>query len=358
MLRSTEVNPEPRTERAIQNLQEAGYRVELLFWNRTNRESKSIDKSVERIAYHKKTAYGAGWRNLKSQLGWQIWIAKKLFSEPKCLIYACDADTGLIATITCIFRKHVLVYDQFDQISSRFHSQWFNFIGSKVDKFISNRAKLTIVASQNRLFETKSKILVHSNNPAGRLQTKKSRHSGELFISYCGVLQPDRGLMELISAANSLEKVQITIAGFGLIEDQLKELKSNSLRFLGRINLTEVMDEYNRADVVYAMYDPSKINNKNTASSKLFESAIACTPCIVSEGTALADIVRLFDIGWVVKYGDVAELETLLGKLQSTEGPLISNFDEKRRNFLATVRSESEHSEVVSCLRELKVDIK
>ncbi len=357
VLRSTEVDPEPRTERVIRDLQEAGFTVELIFWNRTKRKIESQNESFTRVSYNKVAEYGLGWRNLGAQLAWQLWLSRKIFKEPNCLIYACDADTALIAAICRSPKKHTLIYDQFDQISSRFRSRFFQKVSNVIDMYISNRAELTVVAAVNRIFKTKSTILVVSNNPNLPLQPVKPRNLRKLEISYCGVLQEDRGLLEIIETVNSLSDIRLTLAGFGPLQKAIESKVSQSVNFLGRIEPTEVIKEYVKADVSYVAYDPRKANNSNTASSKIYESAIACTPCIVTEGTSLANIVKQFDIGWVIGYGDVVALRALLQELLNSKGPLIPNFDEKRKKFLKLHSSDKQHVELVAYLKKLKAEI-
>ena len=354
VLRSTEVDPDPRTERVIYDLQKAGFYVELIFWNRTNRHIPKNNEPFSRIAYNKMAPYGLGWKNLKAQIAWQFWLFRKIISEPNCLIYACDADTALTSAVFHRFRNHTMVYDQFDQISSRFNSKFMQKLSDLIDLYISARAELTVVAGEARKFKTKSIILVVSNNPDLPLSPIKIKSPGELKISYCGVLQDDRGLLELIDAINSIDNVSLAIAGFGPLQEAIESRISSSVKFLGRLSPSEVIKEYERADVTYVAYDPNKANNRKAASSKLYESAISCTPCIVSEGTNLANISREFDIGWPVTYGDREELRSLLQKLMKSDMPLISDFDEKRREFLKSHSSAHQHLSLVRYLTKLK----
>ena len=357
VLRSTEVDPDPRTERAINDLRKAGFVVELLYWNRTKRNIVGKNESFSRKAFTKSTPYGLGLKNLKAQIAWQFWLLGKLLKESNCLVYACDADTALVSAVFHRLRNHILVYDQFDQISSRFTSKLSEKLSHLIDLFISRRAKLIVVAGEDRLFKSESTILVVSNNPDLPLSPSKRSAQSVLEISYCGVLQEDRGLFEIIDAVNSVDGVRLTIAGFGPLQEEIESRQSNSVKFLGRLSSSETIKEYERVDIAYAAYDPTKKNNRYAASSKLYESAISCTPCIVSEGTNLAKIVRQFGVGWTVSYGDRDELRVLLKKLVDSDKPLIVNFDEKRRQLLKSHSPTHQHLELVRNLAKLKEDL-
>jgi glycosyltransferase involved in cell wall biosynthesis len=357
VLRSTEVDPDPRAERAIIDLQKAGFCVELLYWNRTRRNIVGKNESFSRKAYTKSTPYGLGLKNLKAQITWQFWVLGKLLKESNCLVYACDADTALVSAVFHRLRNHILVYDQFDQISSRFTSSLIEKLSDLIDRFISKKAKLIVVAGEDRLFKSKSDILVVSNNPDLPLSPSKRSDRGVLKISYCGVLQEDRGLFEIIDAVHSVDGVRLNIAGYGPLQGEIESRQSNSVKFLGRLSSSEVIKEFERADISYAVYDPNKTNNRYAASSKLYESAISCTPCIVSDGTNLANIVRQFDVGWPVAYGDRDGLRALLKKLVDSDKPLILDFDEKRRQLLKSHSPTHQHLELVKSLAKLKEDL-
>ncbi len=357
VLRSTEVDPEPRTERAIQDLQDAGFSVELLFWNRTGRKIDSEVDAFKRSSFNRTADYGRGLRNLSAQIAWQMWLSRRILKESNCLLYACDADTALVSALLRSYGRNKLVYDQFDQISSRFNSKILGKISVMVDVFIAARADLVIVASVQRMFKSRNKILVVSNNPDIPIVPETQRNRQEIHIAYCGVLQEDRGLMELIDVVNSLKNVRLSVAGFGPLQKEIKSKVSPSVNFLGRISKEEVILEYGRADISYVAYDPRKTNNIQTASSKIYESAIACTPSIVSEGTHLAAIVKQFGIGWVIKYGDFNELHELLTKLSDSIQPLIPDFDQKRRFFLKTFDSRQEHNNLIETLRILRTEL-
>jgi glycosyltransferase involved in cell wall biosynthesis len=354
VLRSTEVDPDPRAERAIRDLQKAGFRVELLFWNRTNRKISTNNEPFFRVSYNNLAPYGLGWKNLSAQVGWQFWLFRKIMSQSDCLIYACDADTALISSAFHRLRNHILVYDQFDQISSRFESRLMQKFSDLIDLYISARAEITVVAGEDRKFKTKSRLLVVSNNPDLPLSPTKLKTPGELKIAYCGVLQADRGLLELIDVINSVDNVRLTIAGFGPLQGTIEARVSSSVKFLGRLSPSEVIKEYERADVSYVAYDPTRANNRKAASSKLYESAISCTPCIVSKGTNLANVVEQFDVGWSLTYGNKEELRVLFQKLMISDQSLIVDFDEKRREFLKSHGSAHQHSNLVKYLTKLK----
>ena len=71
---------------------------------------------------------------------------------------------------------------------------------------------------------------------------------------------------------------------------------------------------------------------------------MAGTPCIVAQGTVLADHVREFDLGWALEYGNVDALNSLLESLVSSKEFLLDSFDINRKRFLDKMEYSNEES--------------
>jgi hypothetical protein len=200
VIRSTDVAPEPRTEQAIKALESLGFEVTLLNWRRSGEKVEEKRETFKRISFTRSSNYGDGIRNLGGQIIWQIWIARNILAGGYGLVYACDADTALTAAILRKIKSYKLIYDQFDPIYSRFHNKFLILIGSKLEKFLFRMCSLTVVASKSRKIRGLGHQIVVSNNFNKDLRPLKRRNSNKLELAYFGVLQPDRGLLELIKS--------------------------------------------------------------------------------------------------------------------------------------------------------------
>lgn len=353
ILRSTDIYPEPRVERAIKDLKEADYDVKKFYWKRTKSTSYELNEPNNKNFLNFPAPYGAGLRNIFGQFIWQIWLLIKIITTEYDLLYACDADTALIASLTKKFKKFKLVYDQFDQISSRFKTRIIDSFSNSIDSFISKHSDLVIIASKDREFATKTNILLVSNNPEIKPLNVKPNKNLILKIAYCGVLQNDRGLEELINVASKSPEIEITIAGFGPLEKFIREKANGNIKFVGRIDFEQVFDLYSQSDVAYAVYDPDKSNNKNSASSKLFEALISGVPCIVAKDSNLEPLIRKYQIGWSIEYGNSGDLLSLVDTLKMKNEQLIPNFEANRDNFIRDFDSKKQHTNLVRYLSEL-----
>jgi glycosyltransferase involved in cell wall biosynthesis len=344
IIRSTDVDPEPRTEQAIKVLESLGFEVTLLNWRRSEKKVEETRETFKRISFTRSANYGDGIRNLGGQIIWQTWIARNILAGGYGLVYACDADTALTAAILRKIKSYKLIYDQFDPISSRFHNKFLILIGSQIEKILFRMCNLTVVASKSRKLRGLGHQIVVSNNFNNDLRPLKRRNSNKLEIAYFGVLQPDRGLLELIESLEYVPRANLTVAGFGNLSDELKSISSKQIRYLGKLDYQKGLEIIASSDVSYVMYNPSFEHNRNTASGKFLDSIIAGTPCIVAQGTVLADHVREFNLGWVLEFGNVDALSSLLEILVSCKEFLLDSFDINRKRFMNYMEYSNEES--------------
>jgi len=81
--------------------------------------------------------------------------------------------------------------------------------------------------------------------------------------------------------------------------------KHARMTYLGPIMYDIVIEKTLQADLLFALYDPRVPNNRYASPNKLFEAMMCGKPILVSDGTAMADIVKEEECGLVVPYGDV-----------------------------------------------------
>jgi glycosyltransferase involved in cell wall biosynthesis len=351
VLRSTDVDPEPRTEQAINSLKKMGFDVTLLNWQRSDKPLYGLRKEFKRVSFVKPATYGNGIGNFVGQATWQFWVAKKLLSNNYDLVYACDADTALIAVLLKKLKNYKLIYDQFDPISSRYRNKILRFWGNQIESLLFRTCHLSVVPSELRMVSGLNNQVIVSNNFNKTLRKPKERGSDSLKIAYFGILQPDRGLIELLKCLETDLKIELTIAGFGIISRDLENVKSSKFRFLGKLDYEKGLELIADSDISYVMYNPKFEHNRKTASGKFLDSIIAGTPCIVAAGTALATFTSEFNLGWSVEYGNVDALYELLDELTSTRELPLANFENNQKLFLDKLQLSNEENSLITSIQ-------
>ena len=263
---------------------------------------RELDKFRSRV-YLKKSRYGGGCRSIIDHLGFTYFILKQLWSLQPSIVVSCDMDTLLPALIYCRVRKCLLIFDQFDPISSRFGSTKFSKLLMFAEMTFCTFANVCISASLSRIPRICRRRWIEMPNvfePTVPIVSKKENQ-----ILYAGVLQHDRNLKVFLEASSFFPEITFKIAGFGPLESEIQkfcENRSNCI-FLGQISHTEVMSETGKSKAIWAFYDPCISNNRRTASNKLSEACLVNTPIITNFGTDLGDIIEANDLGIACEYG-------------------------------------------------------
>ena len=333
--RSNPVAPDPRVEKHVQTLLEAGYRVTVVGWDR----SASLAKRETREGYeiHRipvAANYGAGMGNLFKLLAWQIRLLAWLFTHRRDFdgIHACDFDTVLPGMAVRLAFGKKLVYDIFDFYPDHLRNvpRWVKNFIRQVDYRIINRADAVILVDDFRREQIKGtfpkRLAILYNSPADtRCPSGDFEPSppGRLRLAYIGLFQRERSLLEMLSILERHTEWSLEMAGFGGDEQEIyaagRELPN--VHWHGTIPYTRALEISSQADVLFAIYDPAIPNHRYSSPNKLFEAMMLGKPILVARDTNMDRIISKNDCGIVVTYGQLAELEDALRQL--AENPAL-----------------------------------
>ncbi|MDX1463930.1 MAG: glycosyltransferase family 4 protein, partial [Marinirhabdus sp.] len=326
MCRSNPVAPDPRVEKEARALIEAGYSVQVIAWDRTAKlESQAY---VNGIIIHRlaiKAKFGQGLGNLPALLRWQWGLTKWLVHNRNeyDTLQACDFDTILPGLLIKVFWRKPLVYDIFDFYADHLRRtpSWIKSIIRWLDFFAINHADAVILVDESRREQikgTKPKRLdVIYNSPEDfPLKTRSFEASpqGGLRLTYVGLLQHERGLIEVLNTIKKHLDWTLEFAGFGGDEETITSLCKTmpNVNWHGRISYDKALELTRQADVLFATYDPAIPNHKYSSPNKLFEAMMLGKPIIVARETNMDMLVTKYDCGIIVEYGNEAELEEAL----------------------------------------------
>jgi len=329
--RSNPIAPDPRVEKEARSLANAGYQVRILGWDRTGRlpHKEEVEGfTIQRLSI--KASFGKGMMNLPQLLRWQFGLGMWLVRHHKefDVIHACDFDTLIPASICKILWGKKVVYDIFDFYADHLRSTP-NFIKSmikSVDLKMIDQVDAVILADevrQQQIAKTHpKKIVIIYNSPLdvlpslNALQTTRRHH--DLEIAYIGLLQVERGLLELLEVLKNHPEWTLLLAGFGGDEKRILEAAESlsNVFWFGRVSYERALQLSYDADVLIATYDPAIPNHRFSSPNKLFEAMMLGKPIIVAQGTNMDSIVEQLDCGVVVEYGDVRALEETLERMQ------------------------------------------
>ncbi len=329
IVRSNPIAPDPRVEKIAAALSRGGYSVSVLGWDRTgalpHREERQ-EYTVERLAI--KAEYGRGMGNLPQLLRWQAGLIGWLLRHRLAFdfIHACDFDT-ILPALLCrgLFGKKV-IYDIFDFYADHLRNTppLVKKVIRAVDYGAINRADGVILVDESRRQQIAGsrprRLEVIYNSPEDwRSQPLPGKVDDEvsLRVAYVGLLQVERGLLEMIEVFRRHPDWHLDLAGFGGDEQKIYAQTAGmaNIAWHGRIPYQQALALSQAADVLFATYDPAIPNHRYSSPNKLFEAMMLGKPVIVSSQTNIDAIVLKEECGLVVPYGNIDQLDASLSVL-------------------------------------------
>jgi glycosyltransferase involved in cell wall biosynthesis len=143
--------------------------------------------------------------------------------------------------------------------------------------------------------------------------------TGDLRMAYIGLLQVERGLLQVLTVLRNHPEWHLDLAGFGGDEAIILNASANlpNVNWHGRVSYQQALQLSAAADVLFATYDPAIPNHKYSSPNKIFEAMMLGKPIIVAEGTNMDRMIADADCGYIVPYGDIPSLEKALQSLAS-----------------------------------------
>lgn len=345
-LRSNPIDPDPRVEKQARTLARAGWRVLAVGWDRSKQlpPEQNMDMfTVYRIG--PKAVFGTGFRNLSRLILWELDLLKWLWRNRNRYthIHAADLDTLLPALALKFLSGKRVVYDIFDFFSeSRKGPELFKRLARFIELRAIGLADATILVDESRVAQIRGskpkRLEFILNSPEDcEITTNSNRELAKSFaqlrIVFVGFLQDQRWLFEMLDLVEKHPSWHFDLAGFGDLEIALETRVKNipNAHFHGRISHSAAMELSARADVLFAIYDPSLPNHKYSSANKLFEAMMLGKPILVARGTGMDQIVDKYDLGFVVDYKSSQEVEDRLQQIALWD-------TETRRTFSARVR--------------------
>jgi len=326
--RSNPIAPDPRVEKEAQSLCKGGYSVQIIGWDRSAVLPKQENMGwavINRLTIQ--AGYARGMMNLFPLLHWQIGLLAYLLrhSEEFDILHACDFDTILPALVCKRLRNKRLIYDIFDFYSDHLRAtpKMVKRLIRAVDIWAIGQADGLILVDDQRSRQIagahpKSLAVVY-NSPqdAEPEMGSAGEEETQIRMAYIGLLQLERGLLDVLEVLSRHPDWKLDLAGFGGDEAQILA-RAEGLRNVswhGRVPYSKALALSARANVLIGLYDPNIPNHRFASPNKIFEAMMLGKPIIVARNTNMDRIIAESGAGIVVDYGDVDGLESALIRL-------------------------------------------
>lgn len=261
-----------------------------------------------------------GMRRRLSFFKWLFFCFHHLSKLKPIAIHAVDLDGVMIALIYKLFHpKTVIVSDINDVTADRYVFkekstirklllQWERFLNLKTNAII---VPVPLVIKQLdidvNVFKGKVITVYNSQNLSSSRNVVKINLKDKIIrLIYVGMLHRNiRGLEMLINAAEQLDFIRLSIAGFGPDEQYFYQQKHlQNVNIFPRIEYKKIPKLLANHDMVVSLLDPSFQNYKYGLSSKIFDAFACAKPVITTEGTPSGDLVDKTGWGISIRYNE------------------------------------------------------
>lgn len=257
---------------------------------------------------------------------WWLYIFYELFFTHWDVVHATDFDTYVPSLLMAKIKKKLIIYDIFDfyadMIQFPIFPKFSSFLFSKIDRFLMRFADVVILADDSRIKQigcnANKNIITINNCPKEEYLSNDfpdKTKDQNFTIFFGGIVQEDRGIIDMILAVKDFNNVNLIIMGYTgspMFEVRLSEMckdLTNVKLHLFPVQHNEIILNTTKADLLFAIYDTNVPNNKFASPNKLFESMMFSKPILVSDCTSMANIVREENCGIVVSYGDINSIK-------------------------------------------------
>lgn len=348
LIRSNPIDPDIRITKEAQTLADAGYDVNILGWDR-EKKYPEIECRSNYLIHRIKLKAPFGMKIVFYLPIWWIYEFIWLLKERWDIVHASDFDTFIPALIAAKIKKKPIIYDIYDFYADVVTlPKLLRWTTAKIDKIFMKFASAVIIVDKSILKQIggyiNNYIVIIMNTPKDVFKNikleKKTENKKDIFtIFYLGGIYKTRypNLDKIILSIKGMSDVELIIGGYA-DDNTIHELKKNmenmnNAKFIGKITDEEAIKHTIKADLLFALYDPSGLSNRYLSPNKLFEAMMYAKPILVSENSTMAEIVRENNYGIVVNCRDVKEIKGAIIKLKNDQGLCMQLGENARKAY-------------------------
>lgn len=286
--------------------------IHVITWNR---EGLSLAKESNLHVYNHIAAYADAKAKVLGMFGFKKFI-KATLNEIHADIIIASHWSNLILVVGTKQKDQTIIYENLDIPTGGFLVRKISQIA---EKWALRKVDLIIHASRffKTLYSDSIPQIVLENKPAFTTNFSNVKIKHPLRISFIGSIRYKEILTNLVEAVKNDKRYQLYFHGSGEDLNYMRSYCSNikNVFFTGKYLYENVTQLYHNSDVVWAAYPNKDFNVVYAISNKFHESLYVGIPCIYSDQTKLAELVKEKNIGFVVNPYDISSIKNLFSNI-------------------------------------------
>lgn len=329
LIRSQPKESDGRLIKYVNLLKETNRNYKVVSWYRKGHPNAGSD---DVLPYLKLAKTGARFKNALNLIGWNWFILRAIFKNRHQigLIHAADFDTILPCILGGKCLGIPIVYDIYDKYTaSREIKGIVGWLFDKLEMFAINTSNHTILPDVSRYEQfgiptTNSEVTIienvpmYSTIPTSKASLEKTEGT-DYVLCYVGILEAThRGIEDLLKVVSTKPTIQLHIAGFGPLEEEVTRYaeKYHNINFLGELDRAEAFHVMEQSDIHVGMYYKTVSNHYYAAPNKYYEHLYFGKPLITTQGTPPGNRVQELSTGWSILEGE-SNIASCLDNLDS-----------------------------------------
>lgn len=322
-----------RVSKESRALQQAGYRTDLLYWDRSGKGGRSSGTDTYDKTYRLGLKAPEGtWLAIWLPLWWGYIFFRLLFSKWDA-VHALNFHSIIPSLLVAWLKGKRVIYEIIDFYEWRTPGV-IRGAFLRLDKLMMRFADSVIVADEGQIEGiggiANANVVAMYDSPPDTLDSEDNRFIGYLdsrpfTLFYAGALYKNRqlNLDKVFEAIKDLDDVKLVVAGYGDLVDEIKEWSRRypeKVEFIGQIDYAEVIKRGVRTHLFFVLRDDNVPTNRFTCGSTIFNAMICGKPILVNLGTSTTQKVLRENCGIAVNPRDAGEIKQAIIKLRDSPG--------------------------------------
>lgn len=334
LVQASVLDDSPRLIKEVDLLEQNGYSITLLGWDRTGKTllmPRKMSCSLSEITLRTKAPQGI--RVLPFLLAWWFFELLWLIRADFDCVHAINFDSIIPAVIAGRLKNKPIIYEVLDtQTDFAFFPRIVRWVGIRIDKFLMKLVDAVVLVDEMQIEEfggiPSSDVVVAYDSPPDFFEIMNVEYynkGNEPFtIFYVGKLSAARrlNLDRIFTAASEIDDVKIVIAGYGDLTEEIEDWAHKmpeKMVFIGRISYSEALERSFESDLLFSIRDPLMPTHKYICGCKMLEAMMCAKPILVGNGTSTADKVSRANCGILVDGNNIEEIRKAIITLKESK---------------------------------------